>query len=255
MLRLWPEEIHIGLFSRHCWVQLRRGVAPQAVRLDAQPAQPLLHVLETILSDPAIGIPKGARIAITVSDAVAAIIALPWQDGLRGADELNRYAEVCLDKAGYAVGSEWLLRSEFRHFGASGLGYGLRREWLGSVELLCTQRGLRLTRVLPASAAAYCMARRPRPGQRSVMLLCEVERSSALVFDHIGLLGYDVESSTAATQSGAPRLLRRIRTFYDQPAELNHWSVMPETEGGQANPMAHELHGFNVCVLERHHLR
>lgn len=252
MLRLWPEELHIGLFSEHCWLQRGRTGEIHCYRPDPiTAARPLLHDLVALLDDPANKIRKGARLSLTVSDSLAAIVILPWQERLCRPAELKRYAQVCFEQAGQAIGTEWILHAQFRHFGAFGMAFGLRCAWLSDAAHLCRERGLQLSRVLPASAAGYYMLKATRAHEQAILLLGEARRNTVLVFNRSGLRGYDIEPVTSAADNSAARLLRRTRARYDAPQILIHWDAFPSGKEKLVNVMTDELPGTKLQALSQ----
>ena len=89
MLRLWPGEIQIGLFSDHCWLRRGRAGVLRDYAGDAQGSSPgSLQTLASMLDDPQHGMRIGSLVSLTVSDSLAAMAAMPWQAGITKPSEL-----------------------------------------------------------------------------------------------------------------------------------------------------------------------
>lgn len=256
MLRLWREEVGIGLFRGYCWLQRgRKGPVRAYMGVQGATHQSLVQELEAILDDPANGLMEGMRVALTVSDTLALVIGLPWNDGIRRPVELNRYAQACLAQAGADVGANWILHTEFRHFGAAGLAYGLPRDFLLAIEQACRARKMHLTSVLPAAAVAYSRFRGTGRAARTGMLLCEERSITALLFDAAGLSGHEVEAVTASNTAAMTRLLRRTNALYGVPARLVHWSALANTDEHLLTAIAAELPDVKLHILPTEGLR
>lgn len=225
MSPLWPETIYVGLFPGHCWLQ-RGKAAPQEFPspLGSDPTA-LLQALETMLSEQAKPLRKGSRLQITVSDSIASIATMPWQEALRRPVEIDSYASICFEKLGMTVGADWVMRAEFRHFGGVGLAYALPRDWLEALIALVQSKGLGLRSVQPLSAAAYCKQRFKNKTGSTLLLMQEVNRSSAMVYGKDGLLGYDVEPIARSINETQRRLLRRVGSGFSDIARVVCWST------------------------------
>lgn len=242
MSPLWPERISAGLFPGRFWLEGRRAAVQHSLRSAPLPGTaPLSHGLEALLDERADAIRKGSRIALTVSDGVAAVIALPWQDDLHGTDELEAYARICFEKQGLKIDEGWIIRTVFRHYRATGIAYALPRAWLTDLLQLLGGRGLKLTGVLPVTAAAFCGQRIDRGGGRTLLLLREETRISALIYGLGKLQGYDVEPATTSGRDAGLRLLRRISGGNGDIARLLEWS---SESPAQAKPE----HGASLCL-------
>lgn len=226
MLRLWPETIYVGLFPGQCWLQDGRIQAEPSLPL-AQSSDPLslLRALETMLDDKASVLRKGSRLAISVSDSVAAATSLPWQEELLSPKELHAYAQACFEKQDVTIDEKWVMRAEFRQHRSTGLAYALPQAWLTALVELVGARGLQLSRVLPVSAAAYCAQTFTQKEGRTLVLLREARRIGALVYGENGFLGCDVEPITTSNEISGVRLLRRISACYDDIRSVHVWSA------------------------------
>lgn len=255
MLRLWPDEIQIGLFSDHCWLR-RAGILYEHAGDMPDSAPGLLEALASMLDDPAHGLRPGSVVSLTVSDTLAAVTAMPWQDGISKPGELKRYAEVIFEKNGVDIGRDWAMRAEFTSYGSLGLAYALPGIWMNAVVQMMHDRSLRLKRVLPASAAAFYMPiRRSAGGGRRLFLLQEARRISALVFDAGGLIDFDVEPVTAAREEALLRLLRRSLVGHGAPASVMHWSTLPEGAPPIGDLLSSELRDAKLFSITREALR
>lgn len=263
MLRLWPDEFQIGLFADHCWLRRKAGgmrdypqpllAGEQGERGGQLPA--LLHALGAMLDDPGNCVRPGAWVALTVSDTLAATVALPWQESLNGANELRRYAEVLFDRQGREIGPDWLVRAEFHAYASQGLAFALPRSLVEQIEQCVLGRGLRLRRILPATAAAFYLPwRGGREGRRLVMLE-EPWRVTSLVFSAGAFDGIDVEPSTAGRAEGARRLLRRTAAAHGGLSSALHWSSRPDGDASMTALIAAEMPDLKPVPLVRETLR
>ena len=230
MLRLWPDEVQIGLFTDHCWVRRRGGTtqdyaAPQygddAELSDGSGAE-LLRMLGSILADPASGIRAGSRVALTVSDTLAAIVTMPWQESLGAAAEQRQYARLLFEREGRDIGTDWTIRADFFAYASQGLAFALPNVLLSTIERMVGERGLVLQRVLPATAAAFYLPLGSSVG-RHLFILHEPTRSSALVFSSGRFDGFDVEPTIAGSVEGPRRLLCRISATHGVPNHILQW--------------------------------
>jgi hypothetical protein len=231
VLRLWPESIHIGLFAKHCWLQRGgRDAKVHSYSSQGAGADALLRTLENMLDDRNQPLAPGSRLHLTVSDTVARVIALPWQEALQASEELQLYAQACFEQLGIRIDADWILRTEFRRFRTTGLAFALPRGWLLKAESLVAKRKLHLGGVLPVSAAAYYHHRPDKASERSVLLLREDHRCTALVYGRHRLLGHDMEPVTASPQLSEQRLLQRITADHGAAQALVCWSPVPPGE-------------------------
>ncbi|MEH6459738.1 hypothetical protein [Chitinimonas sp. JJ19] len=229
MSPLWPDRLHVGLFPGHCWLQQGKAITETSIACP-QPDDYLL-ALDALLDKPSKALHPGSRLALTVSDSLAASIALPWQAELTETAELEAYARICFENAGIEVGADWALATYFRRYGAQGLAYALPAAWLEQVLASLQRRNLRLQGVLPASAAAYSLHAFPAKQALSLLLLREPTRITALVYAQGKLQARDVEPVTRSEQEAGNRLLRRLSVQHGEFARVDTWSPFgPEAD-------------------------
>ena len=226
MLPLWPETIYVGLFPGHCWLQRGRKATAQDFPSSSgfDPAD-LLLTLERMLSEQTEPLHKGSRLVITVSDGIASITPLAWQEDLRRPAEIESYARIFYEKLGMTVSDDWVMRAEFRHFGGMGLAYALPRDWLKALLELIGAKGLRLLEVMPLSATAFYKQRFKNMSDCSLLLLQEMNRTSAMIYGKDGLCGYDVEPLSRSANETRLRLLRRVGADHRNIARVSCWST------------------------------
>lgn len=251
MSPLWPESIYVGLFPGHCWLQ-RAGLAEHSFIIPEffEPAALLLG-LEKMLDEQSRPVRKGSRLALTISDSIASITTLPWQEELRRPAELDSYARICFDKLGIALGEDWVLHTEFRHYGGMGLAYAVPRAWLETLVEIIRARGLRLISALPLSAAAYSRQRFDGPGAPALLLLQERNRSSALIFNNKGLAGYDVEPYARSAQDTRMRLLNRVGSGHEKISQVACWSYDRSESDPSINLIPKSLTDAKLFHLKR----
>jgi hypothetical protein len=150
-----------------------------------------------------------ANLSLVVSDSVAAIAPLPWQDGLSSEAELRGYAQICFEKLGYDISGNWVLRVEYPRYGAGGLAYALPRDWMLALLAILENRQLRLTGVLPISALLFTgVPETARPGL-TIVLIFEATQHGVLVFENGALASRDVEPFAQSIEKTCHRLLAR----------------------------------------------
>jgi hypothetical protein len=223
---LWPETIYIGLFPGHCWLQ-RNSMKTEYVyepQLSSDPRS-LLQTLAMMLDEHAHTLRKGSRISIIVSDSIGRISTLDWQEQLRSPEELSAYAQVCFENQGVEIESHWVMRTEFTRHKAMGIAYALPHDWLDELIEIISACGLRLARVLPISAAAYCKEYGTSKTAQNIVLIRERYRISALIYRGLGLVSYDVEPITKASEVSCLRLIRRLSSAHQEIDAISVWSV------------------------------
>ena len=252
MLRLWPDSISVGLFPGQCWLHSRRIKQEPSCNLGlSTDPQALLHALETMLDDKASVIRKGSRLTIVVSDSIAALVTLPWQEELRSTEELASYATACFENQGIVMDDSWVMRTEFRRYQAMGIAYALPKAWLTQLLELLKVRGLRLQGVIPISAAAYCAEQRPTTQHQRLVLLQENHRTSAFIYDQSGLVGMDVEPVVTSREVSGTRLLRRISARFNAITDVGLWSPELAEQTPKADFIVACLDKVTVQQLDR----
>ena len=226
MLRLWPETITAGLFPGYCWV--RRGAVRTAGAADGAPDM-LLAELGTLLSRlPAPG-KRPRNLHLVVSDGLAAVTQLPWQEKLTSKAELAAYASACYERQGDDIDDTWATQTGFRHFGAAGLAYALPQAWLRQLKTVADQSGATLKTVLPVSAAAYWRRPASPGGGQSVLLLNEARRLTGLVYEAGRLARVDVQPVTQDPAVAGTRLLTRLVAGHGQIRHVGFWSAAEDS--------------------------
>lgn len=228
MSRLWPDALEAGLFPGDCW--LARGKRKREVLAavtDSMPSSALLDGFGQCLTQ-AEGKWKGrAQLSIVVSDSIAAIAPLPWQDGLNSAAEWQGYARLCFERLGYDIGTDWAMHVEYPRYGAAGLAYALPRPWMRSLLAKAEEKRMRVRRVLPVSAQAFCGIETARSGL-TIVLLFEATQHGALVLENGVLLAREVEPHTQSVVTTCRRLLARIlatrKAGVGQPVHISWWA-------------------------------
>jgi hypothetical protein len=212
---LWPERITAGLFPDACW--LRRG--GKAVFAEAEP-DGLLAALDGLLKE---ANASRAHLDVVISDSLARVIALPWQDKLDTQPQWEAYAAASYAGHGIELDSNWASHTAYRHFGESGIASAMPRTWLESLEALAATRGCRLRTVQPVTVAAYWSPRRPLKASRSWLLIEEGGLASLLCFEHGRLKAVDVQPGSVDAERALAQLLRRAALRQGEPAAVNIW--------------------------------
>lgn len=245
MLRLWPEKITVGLFPGHCWLRRRGQVSTVETNINAD-AGALVSALDALL-EKAKG--RGANVDIIVSDKMARIVALPWQDQLRGEAERHAYALAAFGYAGVSVDDSWVCSTAFRRHCEQGLGIACRAEWLEQLEAIVQHHGNKLRTAMPVSVAAFWAPRNALGKGRSWVLVEECDRVASLSFNGGRLDGYDAQPTAGDTQ-GVMRLLRRQVLTTGLPTMISAWRVDGELRSSLFEVLAPEA---KVNSLPRHY--
>lgn len=243
MLRLWPKTITAGLFSERTWLRLGHG------KLLAAGGDDMPHVLDDLLAQHAAVIGRGAKIDLTVSDTVARIVSLPWQSTLSGPAELLAYAHICFEQIGRPLDAGWAMHGYFRHHRAAGLAYALPVAWLEQLNAVVGKHGLRLNSVLPVSAAAFSLHRRPGAGKPTAVILRETGRTTALVHGAAGLSDYLIEPATRSNPESAMRLLHRLHAMHGITS-ICDWSPCDASQVDLAKSIGQALPEIAYRLLE-----
>jgi hypothetical protein len=192
---------------------------------------------------------KFSSLRVVVSDSASMLVHLPWQDELRGRDEIHAYALACFAHQGAEPGTGWEMRPGFRTFRGAGVAYALRQDWLSALSELARSHGLRLCSVLPASAAAYWYSRTPRK-DINLVLLTESTRITAHVYHRRRLLTVDVQPIMADLTMAGIRLLKRVAVIYPDIAQVQYWQATPMVAAGEAGFITTCLPGAKVRRAE-----
>ncbi|WP_269532632.1 hypothetical protein [Chitinimonas sp. BJYL2] len=234
MSRLWPESLSVGLFESHGWLARGKQVialpnpsSPATPATTSQSTAPDLTALASVLDEQVAngGLRKG-RVSVLVSDATARIITLPWQPDLTKPAEWQTYAQARFEAAGIALDG-YLMHAEFAAPERLGLAYALPATWLAQLNELITAKGLKLSEVLPVSAAAYYRHRTVRQSKQTVVLLEQADRLCALVVDRRGLIKREAEPVTGNAEQALRRLLTRLAATSSEITHVQYWSTKP----------------------------
>jgi hypothetical protein len=217
--------VHVGLFPGANWLKTRRTKVQSFADSPDHDAGALLRHLAAMLDSIEDKPRKGSNVVMTVSDSVAVIATMPWQPSLSRTEEINSYARICLEKLGMAIDDDWSMHAEFRHYGAMGLVYALPNAWLAELLDLLKTRELKLRTVLPASAKAYAYRASRQQTGKSLILMQEALRSTAVLLGDAGLCGYDVEPVIESSWETSVRLLKRMGARHNDVLRVIHWGL------------------------------
>ncbi|MES2069873.1 MAG: hypothetical protein V4488_05965 [Pseudomonadota bacterium] len=231
---LFPGTVFAGLFADHCWLQGRQARVAYSLHPErGADAEAMLDALKIMLDERKKQLRKGTRLALVVSDSLAAFAMLPWQEALQRPAELESYANIFFEKQGRPLDATWLLRTEFKRYRSNGIAYGLPRKWVEQLEEIVLARGLQLTSVLPVSAAAYCRLPKPKKIGTSLLMLIEKHRMTSMCFDVLGLQSCDIEPIIASEQLSGRRLLRRVVSAQKNVVQASVWSPLALEHRGE----------------------
>lgn len=225
MSLLWPERVSAGLFPGHCWLQ--RGATVATHTGDFADADQFLMALDSMLEAQEKPLRRGAQVQLLVSDSLACVMPLAWQELLSSPQELRTYALAGFEQRGMTLDDGWLVQTGFRHFRSTGIAYAVRRQWMAAVLEVLAARGLRLASLLPVSAAAYWRQRASASGKR-VVLLREPGRLTAMVSNGARLQDLDVQPVAGQVELAAARLLKRLAVTHGAFANLAEWRAQAD---------------------------
>lgn len=226
MSRLWPERLIAAVFPESSWLR-RAGGRQLGEFTDAPSPKPdVIGGLERLLQDRIWT--RKPSVELLVSDCHARVVHLPWQDSLTNDEQTRAYARACLDQAGLGVDDSWLVQAAFRHYRGAGLAYALPRSLVAEVKAHLDDRGLRLRAVLPVSCAAYWRNRTGALRQRSMLVLEEHRRVSALLFDGLKCSGIHVQPAASAPGKALQRLIGGVKATFPDVQRVQYWSVRKE---------------------------
>jgi hypothetical protein len=252
VLRLWPEAIYIGLFPGHCWLQ--RGAKGEMQFVPSpmeQNGDALLGQLQRMLDNLTPALTKGAQMRVVVSDAIASIITLPWQEQISRPIEIASYAKVCFGKQGIVVDEDSLLHAEFRHFGGKGVAYALPCKWVQSLQDMLGAKQARLKTVLPLSAVVYFRQGLSKKTMLNLSLLQESGHISALIWGGNGLAGHDVEVIARSPEAAQHRLLQRVAATYGKIDQIDSWRIGPDNKSMDTQALAKQFGEIKIDSLKK----
>jgi len=220
--RLWPEHLRAAVFPDGAWLCRRNGqeVGRFDGRLDG--AGDLAMVLEALLAQRH---PGRARIELMVSDRLARIVHLPWQDGLANEAQRTAYGRACLERTGLDLRGDWVLQAAFRHFARSGIAYALPRSLVQGARDVLAAHGVQLASILPLSGAAYWRYRSGLGRQRSIIVLEEPGRVSALLIEAGKYVGIQVQPAGVQPEDAVRRLLHAVDALFPGVQRVLYWSA------------------------------
>lgn len=229
MSRLWPEAVQGGLFPGNCWLAGGKGKRDLLASVATGNRAPeLLQGLEQCLIQTEANRKGWASLSLVVSDSIAAIAPLAWQDGLNSQAELHGYARICFEKFGYDIGADWVLHVEYPRYGVAGLAYAMSRDWLASLVTTMEARRMRLTRVLPISAMMFGGGPEIARAGLTAVLLFEATQHCVLLFENGALVARDVEPFAQSIEKTCHRLLARTlanrKVDGENPLNLLWWA-------------------------------
>lgn len=230
MLRLLLRGVDGGVFAERAWTRCGNYESQISGPVSAAAFDPVASLNALLEQDDAARL-YGRQLGLVVSNRLARTVALPWQDNLSSPDELENYAHACFEQSAAPLDASWALQIQPRRRGALGLAYALPAELIEDLCVTAARHRLRLTSVMPVSAAAYLSTRRTDRGQHTAVVLNESSRVTALGFNEVGMCGYTVEPVTSQAQQATIRVLKRL-ALSAPISQIHYWS--PDGEGAEA---------------------
>lgn len=228
MSLLWPESVQVGLFPGECWLRRGRSALTFAAARNVQSEQwSLPNTLDDLLTQHEADLKQGTNLHLTVSDSVAAIAVLPWQEQLTTREELQGYALAALEQQGLDIGADWTVQTAFRQHQSAGVAFAVATSLLEKLQAVVALRGKRLASVLPVSLAAFHRHRHPARAKHSMILLREMQRLTAMVYEQGCLQRIDVEPLIAGAEAmSGRRLLTRVHSAHGEFHAVDEWAAV-----------------------------
>jgi hypothetical protein len=219
---LWPERlvavIHPDAYQLYDAGGKALGHCLPAASVDFS----LTKALELLFDEYS---PDGrADLDLVVSDSLARLIPLPWQDSLKGDEQHEAYARACLDQAGFDLDGEWLVHAAYRHFRGIGLGFALPRSLVFEAKNHLIERQIHLRSMMPMSAHAYWRSANGSRANHTLLLLSERSRLSALLFDGRKCTGIEVQPMGTDLSDAARRLGHVVNLILPSISRVYFWS-------------------------------
>ncbi len=230
MSLLSPKKIHVGLCCGKCWLKVGELQVERATEIDVNVDLKALQdffvqALNSMLAEVKGKIKPRSSVSITVSDRLAMISTLPWQDIAMSRSELESFAVFWLAKFGMKVDESQLLFADYPRYQAVGMAYALPKAFIETLASTMDSAQLKLERVIPISAEVF-FSNYFKKMRSSTIVVCEETHSlSAWIFDQDGKVHYEIEPVTATQDQAIKRLSSRISLRYTELENLDFWGV------------------------------
>jgi hypothetical protein len=227
---LSPKKIHVGLCCGKCWLQVGELQVERTTEIDitVDPAA-LQHffvqALSSMLAEVKSKIKPRSSVSITVSDRLAMISTLPWQETAMSQSELESFAIFWLAKFGMKVDESQLLFANYPRYQAVGLAYALPKVFVETLASMVDSVQLKLERVIPLSAEVFFSTYFKKVRSSTIVVCEETHSLSAWIFDQDEKIHYEIEPITATQDQAIKRLSSRISLRYTELENLDFWGV------------------------------
>lgn len=230
MLLLSRKKIHIGLCCGKCWLKVGDFQIERVTEIDngvdiASLQNFFVQALTSMLVEAKEKIKAGSLVQITVSDRLAMIATLRWQDTAMSRGELENFSIFWLAKCGMKIDESHLLFADYPRYRSIGIAYALPKVLVESVAEVLINNNLKLARVLPVSATVFFSDQFRKVYPSSVTVCEETHALSAWVSDHESEIHYEVEPVTATPNQAMDRLLARVCVRYSEFERIDYWSL------------------------------
>lgn len=222
MLRLWPDRLYAGVFPEGGWMRRRGGRELVRASVEGNADGDPVALLGALLDQrqPA----RRSRIDVLVSDQLGRTVHMPWQGALISHVQRAAYARACFDRAGLPLDGEWLVHAAYRHMAGDGIAYALPRALVEQVRETLAKRSVGLTSILPLTGAAYWRYGSGLKRRRSVVVLEEHRRVSAMLIDNRQYAGLHVQPSGTIPANAIGRLLNAVDATFPGIQHVQYWS-------------------------------
>lgn len=255
MLRLLPDAICVGIFPRNSWWRSGSKTPNFVATPSVLVGEMLPSILNEMLAAWKAGGGSWGTINVVVSDTLAAVVPMPWQDALRRDSEIRAYGDACLEAGGLKLDSGSLTHAEFASFGATGIAYSLRTVLLNGLVEAASGWGLRTKNIVPVSSYAFFNFKRGQASRAKILTVEEPTLLHGLIIDNGAIVGMDVEPLVGDKVAAVRRLMAR---YFCQPEEVGdvvRWVCSDDSSGEQ--DWRAVLHGRKLTTIsvEKWHRR
>jgi hypothetical protein len=244
---LWPDRFIAGVFPETGWLHRAGAKELNRFTVDSTDRKSVAQGLDLLLEGQRWG--RRASLELLVSDSLARVIHLPWQDSVTTEEQRAAYARACFDQAGMVLDDDWLVQAAFRHFRGAGFGYALPRSLVSQVRDQLIERRMALRSIMPLSASAYWRNRCGVHGKRSALMLEEHGRVSAILFDGKRCAGMYAQPTGVGALDAARRLLRTVDAVFPSISRVQLWTL--QKGGADAELIKKHLPQTSVELLEK----
>lgn len=256
MSLLSRKKIHVGLCCGKCWLKAGQLHLERTTEIDmsvdgAALQEFFIQALSSMLDEAKIQLRQFGSIEVTVSDRIAMLTTLPWQETSMSSSEVESFAECCLARLGLKVDETHLLYADYPRYRSIGIVYALPKTFVESIATVIENAKLRLGQIMPVSASVF-FSRQFDKNRSSTLIVCEESHCvCAWVFDGKGQLHYETEPMVDAKNQALKRMISRIEMRYKGLHTLDYWGVVGEKMEKELHKILPSIKHVNTVERER----